>query len=503
MRERTYIFLVGILLLAIFAAWLDFASPHIKIGPVDREIKIHEGLDLQGGLRVLLEPDLPADVPVTPDQLDVVRTIIGQRVNALGVNEPLIQTQGTRRLSVELPGIQNPDEAIRTFGSTGLLEFVDAGDNPPNEGETVQTTGKTTTNSCSGAASQSNATPTATATPPPTATPTVAPSATITATGSVTPTAIAPTRVFTTVMTGDCLATASVTFNQTNQPIISFSLKGNGVKIFGDFTTGNVNKYLAIVLDKKVLSAPIIKNPITDGQGIIEGNFTLESANALAIQLKYGALPIPLKIVETTNIGATLGEDSVRKSVVAGIIGLGVVILFMLLNYRLPGLLADLALFVYGLVVFAIFKAGIPLWFDYVTLTLPGIAGFILSVGMAVDANILIFERMKEELRNGRPLNMAIEAGFQRAWPSIRDSNISTLITCAILYIFGTNYGASIVSGFALTLGIGVVVSLFTAVLVTRTFLRLAIDLSVTQNLWWFGVNPQDIQRREAVPVAR
>ncbi len=504
MRERTYIFLVVILLLAIFAAWLDFGSPHIKIGPIDRDIKIHEGLDLQGGLRVLLEPDVPADTPVTPDQMDVVRTIISQRVNALGVNEPVIQLQGARRISVELPGISNPDQAIAAFGSTGLLEFVDADSNPPAEGDVVKTTGKTAANSCSGVAPSSNNTPAPTATLAPTVTPTVAAGATITATGTVTATPeVTSTQTYTTVMTGDCLTNAAVTFNNTNKPIISFNLTDKGGKIFGDFTSANVGKYLAIVLDKKVISAPIINSAITGGSGIIEGNFTLDSAKTLSIQLKYGSLPIPLKIVEQTKIGATLGEDSVRKSILAGAIGLGVVVLFMLLNYRLPGLLADLALTVYALVVFAIFKGGIPLWFDYVTLTLPGIAGFILSVGMAVDANILIFERMKEELRAGRPLNMAIEAGFARAWPSIRDSNVSTLITCTILYIFGTNYGASIVAGFALTLAIGVIISLFTAVLVTRTFLRLVIDLSPSQNLSWFGVNPEDIKGRQVVSPTR
>ena len=242
-----------------------------------------------------------------------------------------------------------------------------------------------------------------------------------------------------------------------------------------------------------------MQTAITGGSGLITGQFTLAQANNLAIQLKYGALPIALKIVETTNIGATLGEDSVRKSLVAGAIGLGVVVLFMLLNYRLPGLLADLALTIYALIVFAIFKAGIPLWFDYVTLTLPGIAGFVLSVGMAVDANILIFERTKEEIRAGRPLTLAIEAGFLRAWPSIRDSNFSTLITCAILFWFGTTFGASMVAGFALTLAIGVVVSLFTAVLVTRTFLRLAIDMRVTENLWWYGVGEETVRRESIV----
>ncbi len=497
MRERTYIYLVLILLLAAFVGWLDFASPHIKIGPIDHEVKIHEGLDLVGGLRVLLEPDLPADTPVTADQIAVAKTIIEKRVNALGVNEPLIQTQGARRISVELPGIANPDQAIKTFGGTGLLEFVDAGDTPLSEGEVVQTTGKSPSNSCTGpAAGAAGATATVvppTATPSPTVAPTITPSSKVTPTEPITATPTV-TKTFNTVMTGDCLDSASVTFDQANRPQISFTLKGNGPKIFADFTSANVGKYLAIVLDKKVISSPVINSPITQGQGVIEGNFTLQSANDLAIQLRYGALPIPLRIVETSTIGATLGEDSVRKSVVAGVIGLGVVVLFMLLNYRLPGLLADLALAVYAMIVFAIFKAGVPFIFPYVTLTLPGIAGFVLSVGMAVDANILIFERMKEELRAGRPLNMAIEAGFNRAWPSIRDSNMSTLITCAILLWFGTTYGASIVAGFALTLAIGVLVSLFTAVFVTRTFLRLATDVNVTDNLWWYGVSEKFVR---------
>jgi len=320
---------------------------------------------------------------------------------------------------------------------------------------------------------------------PPTATPTpvITSTADVTATAPVTPT-------YRTVMTGRELRSAQVAFQQTtNQPYIAFTLSEDGAKIFADYTTKNVNKYLAITIDKRVISSPVIKSPITGGSGIIEGKFTLEEANRLVVQLKYGALPIPLKVVQSSVVGPTLGRDSVNRSITAGAIGLIIVALFMLLYYRLPGLLADLALTIYALVVFAIYKFGIPGVFDYVTLTLPGIAGFILSVGMAVDANILIFERMKEELRAGRTLPMAIEAGFQRAWTSIRDSNISTLITCGILLWFGASFGASIVAGFALTLAIGVIVSLFTAITVTRTFLRLTLDMNVTENLWWFGIS--------------
>jgi preprotein translocase subunit SecD len=240
---------------------------------------------------------------------------------------------------------------------------------------------------------------------------------------------------------------------------------------------------MAIVLDKRVISCPTIKTPITDGSGIIEGSYTLDSAKALVIVLKYGALPVPLEVIENRTVGATLGADSVSKSLLAGAIGLIIVMVFMLVYYRLPGLLADVALIIYALVALALFKL-IP-----VTLTLPGMTGFVLSIGMAVDANILIFERMKEELRAGKTLGAAIEAGFARAWTSIRDSNASTLITCIILYWFGMNFGASIIKGFALTLAIGVVVSLFTAITVSRTFLRLLVNTEYAKNLWLFGIS--------------
>jgi preprotein translocase subunit SecD len=216
---------------------------------------------------------------------------------------------------------------------------------------------------------------------------------------------------------------------------------------------------------------------------VIEGNFTADTANALALQLKYGSLPIPLKVITSETVGPTLGQDSLRKSLVAGLIGMTVVILFMGLYYRLPGIVADLALLCYALIAYALFR------FIPVTLTLPGIAGFVLSVGVAVDANVLIFERTKEELRGGRSLRQAIDLGWSRAWPSIRDSNFSTLITCGILFWFGNTFGASIVKGFALTLAIGVGVSMFTAIVVTRTFLHTVLDnINFTLHHRWFGV---------------
>ena len=495
MRERNYMFLVGIIFIALIAGWINLPdNPGLRLGPLTKDIKVHEGLDLQGGLQVLLQADVPDCATVSNDSMEAAKAIVDRRVNGLGVTEPLIQRSGTCRIIVQLPGISNPDEAIKTFGGTGLLEFIDAGDTPLSAGQVVSTTGLSTVivpgqPTPTPVASAPTAVPTAAPTAVLTSTATLTSTADVTGTGVLTSTAQAPT-VYRTVMTGKYLNTASVAFAQTtNQPYISFSLTDDGGKIFGDYTTKNVNKYLAITIDKTVISSPVIKNAITGGSGIIEGQFTLDEANNLVIQLKYGALPIPLKVVQSSAIGPTLGRDSVNKSLTAGAVGLIIVVLFMLLYYRLPGLLADLALTVYALIVFAIYKVGIPGLFPYVTLTLPGIAGFILSVGMAVDANILIFERMKEELRGGRTLMLAVEAGFQRAWPSIRDSNISTLITCAILLWYGANFGASVVAGFALTLAIGVLISLFTAVTVTRTFLRLTMDMNVTENLWWFGVS--------------
>lgn len=470
MRERNYLLLVGIIFLALIAGWINLPdNPGLRVGPINKDIKVHEGLDLQGGLQVLLQADVNDCNSVSAESMQAAKAVVENRINALGVVEPLIQISGNCRIIVQLPGISNPDEAIRTFGGTGLLEFVDAGDTPLTEGQIVQTTGA--------------ATAVLPGQPVPTVVPTLAPTAGVTATAPITP-------VYRTVMTGKDLKTAAVAFaQQTNTPYISFQLSDDGGKIFGDYTSKNVNKYLAITMDKIVISSPVIKSAITGGSGIIEGRFTLDEATRLAIQLKYGSLPVPLKVVTSSAIGPTLGRDSVNRSLTAGAIGLIIVVLFMLLYYRLPGLLADIALVIYALIVFAIYKFGIPGLFPYVTLTLPGIAGFILSVGMAVDANILIFERMKEELRSGRTLSMAVESGFARAWPSIRDSNISTLITCGILLWFGTTFGASIVAGFALTLMVGVLISLFTAITVTRTLLRLTMDMNVTENLWWFGVS--------------
>jgi protein-export membrane protein SecD len=421
--------------------------------------------------------------------MDQVAKIIDSRVNALGVVEPLVQTQGARRIIVELPGIEDPEKAIAVLRETSLLEFVDAGREFLPIGTRIDTTypqlvseGATTHDVSTG---QAPPTP-PTATPPITATETL----TLTAPGAITtslPTETVAstattetggtTRVYADVITGQHLKSATAYRDpNTGQFGISFELTEEGATLFADFTTAHADYnqqpyyYLTIVLDKVVISSPHISGAIPEGRGQISGNFTLDEVNNLAVQLRYGALPIPLKVETTRSIGPTLGQDSVQRSIRAGAVGLSIVLLFMLVYYRLPGFLADLALILYGLFNLALYKL-IP-----VTLTLPAITGFILGTGMAVDANILVFERMKEELRAGRSLGMAMEAGFSRAWTSIRDSNISTLITCVILFYFGSTFGAGTVKGFAITLALGVVINIFTAITVTRTFIRLVFD---------------------------
>lgn len=265
-------------------------------------------------------------------------------------------------------------------------------------------------------------------------------------------------------LTGKQLKNAFVTFNpQTNEPEVSLEFNDEGAKLFGEITTRNVSKPVAIFLDNYPLSIPTVREPITSGSAVITGNFSLVEAKELAQRLAAGALPVPIQLISQQNIGPSLGKISVQKSFVAGILGFVIIVIFMVCLYKQRGILASLALFIYALIVLALFKL-IP-----VTLTLAGMAGFILSLGMAVDANILIFERIKDEERLGKPLSAAIDDGIHHAWTAIRDSNITTLIVCFILYQFGTG----LIRGFGLTLGIGVLISMFTAIVVTKTFLKL------------------------------
>lgn len=442
-KTRNLIFIIPLTILALAIA---IPTQPITIG--SRTIYTHLGLDLVGGVQVLLEADLPADAEVTSEAMETTRTIIENRANGLlGVGEALVQRVGERRIAVELPGETDPAAAIAVLGETGQLEFVDLG--KISSAEALALRGQKL----------------------------------VTDYPSVPEDLPPDTPVYHTVMTGKSLKNVVTAQNSLGEFMVNFELDDEGAQIFREYTTNNVGSYLAIVLDKEVISAPIVQSPITGGRGTISGNFTAETANDLAIQLRYGALPIPLKVAESRTVGPSLGEDSLRQSLIAGVIGFSLVALFMLGYYRLPGLLADIALIAYTAIAFALFKL-IP-----VTLTLPGIAGFVLSIGVAVDANILIFERMREELRNGRRLEHAIDIGWDRAWPSIRDSNAATLITSAILFWFGNTYGASVVKGFAVTLALGVAVSLFTAIVVTRAFLHLVLDrIKLADHRRWFGI---------------
>ena len=455
-KYRTLILIVFILLIAV---WLVIPSnPGIKIGSFAKEISTHLGLDLVGGVQVLLEADLPQTTEVTSEAMRTATSIVENRVNGLGVSEAVVQRVGDRRVLVEIPGIEDPEKAIATVKSTGLLEFIDMSSITQQEAltlvdQTIKTDWK------------------------------VSVSDTVTSTSPISETADLTQRIWSTALTGADLKNASVSTDKLGKYEVAIEFTPEGATKFAEYTGNHVNDVLAIVLDKKVISVPVINSKIEEGRGVITGSFTYDGANQLAVQLRYGALPVPLKVVETRTIGPTLGKDSLNKSMVAGLIGGLLVMLFMALYYRLPGLIADLAIIVYAIITFALYRT-IP-----VTLTLPGIAGFLLSTGSALDANILIFERLKEELRGGRSLTQAIDQGFQRAWPSIRDSNIATLLTCTVLAIFGSQSGATIVIGFAFTLAVGVFVSLFSAIVVTRTFLNLILGaLKPTNYTKWFGI---------------
>ncbi len=383
--------------------------------------------------------------------MSTAREIVESRSNGLlGVGEAVVQQVGDRRISVELPGENDPQAAIDVIGETGQLEFVDMGVLDPTSA--VSLVGQTLI--------------------------TDSPAQPIDVPEGET--------VYHTVMTGSSISSVGVQITQMGEPVVAFTLDATGTRVFADYTTKHIGSYLAIVLDKKVISAPRVQGAIPSGSGQISGNFTTDSAQALATTLRYGSLPIPFKVTQSRTVGPSLGLADLEKSLLAGVIGLCLVLIFMAGYYRLPGFLADAALLIYVVLTVALFKI-VP-----VTLTLPGIAGFILSIGVAVDANVLIFERMREELRAGRVLHDAIDLGWNRAWPSIRDSNMSTLLTCAILFWFGNFYGASVVTGFATTLALGIFVSLFTAIVITRSLLHLVLDnIKVTNHRRWFGVKAE------------
>lgn len=386
------------------------------------------GLDLVGGSRIVLEAQTTDTIAkITPDMMSSLQFAIENRVNALGVAETLVQQTGEKRLLVEIPNVSDPAKAKEFLGETAELEFK-----KPLDGKYG-------------------------------------------ATGWIS-----------SGLTGKDVKKALISTNPGGQWVVSLEFNDKGTKKFGELTSKMVGQSMAIFFNGELQSAPTIQEPILGGHAQISGGdsgFAYEEAKKMVDLLNAGALPVPAKIIEESLVGPTLGADSIAKSKTAGIIGIGLVMLFMLLYYRLPGFIADIALIIYSILVFAVFKI-VP-----VTLTLAGIAGFILSIGMAVDANILIFERTKEELKAGRTLFTAINAGFDRAFTSIFDSNMTTIITCVILYFLGT----SIIKGFALTLIIGVLISMFTAITVTKNFMHLLFGAGQLKHPGWFGIKQSEI----------
>jgi len=426
MNLRRNIFFI--ILLILFALIIDapknfqiasynFSSPTIRIGNFVRDLNIKQGLDLQGGTEVTLSADMSqVKVEDRNDALQSAREIISRRVDMYGVSEPSIKTMVSNdsyRILVALPGVSNPQEALDLIGQTASLDFFEMP----------------------------------------------------VATDSPTYADLKPTG-----LTGKDLLKSNVNFNsQTGKPEIALKFTTEGGKKFGEITSRNIGKQVWILLDGEVLTAPVVQTAIMDGNAVINGDFTVEDAKSKVITLNAGALPVPIAILKQQNIAPTLGAESIRKSIVAGSVGLGLVALFMMLNYGYLGFIAVVGLIIYGLLTLAVYKL-VP-----ITLTLPGLAGFILSIGMAVDSNILVFERMKEESRKGNDFLGSMELGFGKAWDSIKDANIATLITTFILFNpFDWNFlnSSGMVRGFALTLFLGIAISLFTGIFVTRNLLR-------------------------------
>ncbi|MEK7573094.1 MAG: protein translocase subunit SecD [Patescibacteria group bacterium] len=404
-------------------------SDFLKTLRINKEFEYRRGLDLEGGTSITFKADMTG-IPSSQrsDALNSAQAVMEKRVNLFGVSEPVIQTatvNNDSRIIVELPGVTDIEQAINLVGQTAQLSFWESG------------------SSESGQLASPSAYPL----------------------GAVEVLGGNPQK---TNLSGSDLQRSDVTFDPNNgEPQVQLQFSSDGVKKFAEITKRNVNKVLAIVLDKQVIQAPVVNQPIISGDAVITGKFNVDEAKLLATQLNAGALPLSLSVLEQRVIGPTLGQESLMKSLFAGIVGFVIIVTFMSVIYKKLGIIASCALVVYTLITLAIFKLSSITPYG-ITLTLSGIAGFVLSIGMAVDANILIFERIKEELRAGKNRTVATEVGFSRAWSSIRDSNISTLITSAILYEFGTGS----VKGFALVLAIGVLVSMFSAIFVTRTFLR-------------------------------
>ncbi|HEV2005646.1 MAG TPA: protein translocase subunit SecD [Candidatus Limnocylindrales bacterium] len=440
-----------IAVIGVLALLVDFLPGLTVPGGPDgsRVLDTKLGLDLRGGLKVEYRVDPAGGKSPTLADTEVVKGIIERRVNGTGVSEPVVVTSGTDRIVVEVPGVTDTAAIRKLVGATGRLDFVPL---PVSDYGTGKAPGPR--------------------------------QATV---GQPLPTTQAP------LFSGDQVSSANVGTDNTNgtsQRVVAFTLKDDGKQKFATYTSGHIGEFFAIVLDGRVISAPTIQSAITGGSGQITGGglggFAQADATNLVNVLRFGSLPFPVEELSSDTIDPTLGQEFLNRSLLAGGIAIFLVMLFMLVHYRLPGLIASFALTYYALLVLALFRL-IP-----VTLTLAGIAGFVLSVGMAVDANILIFERSKEELRTGKSLPQAIEAGFARAGNSILDSNVSSLITATILYLGGS----STIQGFALVLIIGVLVSMFTAIVVTRSILRIVVRRDWARKAWLYGVGPSEFTAR-------
>ncbi len=434
-KKRIYIIIGVIFILAFFAGNLVY--PQLLKLRLLPEIPFKLGLDLQGGSHLVYEADL-SNVEKTEHSsaMQGLRDVIERRVNLFGVQEPIVQTQEARghyRLIVELAGIIDPAEAIKMIGQTPFLEFKE----PKENYQEILSNNQKVIESGEGEIED-------------------------------------PYQA--TALTGKYLKKAELGFDQTAtyKSLVLLQFNDEGSKIFEDLTSRNVGKPLAIYIDGLPISAPIVQETISGGKAQITGNFTIEEARALARNLNAGALPVPIKLVSQQSVGPTLGKISLEKSLKAGILGFLAIILFMIFFYRLPGILSALALGIYAVVVLSLFKL-IP-----VTLTLAGIGGVILSIGMAIDANILIFSRMREELRGGKSFAQSVEDGFNRAWPAIRDGNLTTLIVAVILFSFGTSF----IKGFALTLSLGILISMLSAIFITKNFLRCFVKTRLENWKW-------------------
>ena len=517
------------------------------------KFKVHLGLDLQGGTHLVYEADVASFIDSEKKEaVEGVRDVIERRVNAYGVSEPTIQTNYSGdhyRIIVELAGVQDVSQAIEMIGATPLLEFKTQGEikintdaievngedeiiieqTDPQEDLADKVLAKALAGEDFAGLAQEYSEDLETAVNGGDL-PWITRGQFVPefdqaifddlAAGEISSELVKSqfgyhiikkieerindqgevevhaahiliqsvnadldnTTWENTELGGQHLKRANLEFDQnTNKPLVGLEFDNDGQALFAQITTDNVGKPVAIFLDGFLISAPTVQEPIKEGRAVISGNFDVKEAKDMVRNLNSGALPVPINLISQQTVGASLGDISVQQSLLAGIIGLLAAALFMLIYYRLPGLIAVIALFVYAVVTLAIFEI-IP-----VTMTLAGVAGFILSVGMAVDANILIFERTKEELYEGRSLTSSIENGFRRAWTSIRDSNISSIITCLILAWFGT----SIVKGFAITLAIGIIISMFSAITVTRTLLRIIVNKKIESKPWLFGINKE------------